>query len=94
MLEIRHFSKTYTDGKRAVEDLNLTVDAGSIYGFIGHNGAGTTTTLRAVPGILDFEEGEIAIARHALPRAPSDPQRGAAFLPDTAARPDSLPVRH
>ena len=36
MLEIRHFSKTYTGGKKAVEDLNLTVEAGSIYGFIGH----------------------------------------------------------
>ena len=47
MLEIRHFSKTYSGGKRAVDDLNLTVEAGSIYGFIGHNGAGKTTTLRS-----------------------------------------------
>ena len=40
MLEIRHFSKTYAGGKRAVDDLSLTVEAGSIYGFIGPNGAG------------------------------------------------------
>ena len=82
MLEIRHFSKTYTDGKRAVEDLNLTVDAGSIYGFIGHNGAGKTTTLRAVAGILDFEEGEIVIDGHDIRRDPIGAKRVTAFLPD------------
>lgn len=40
MLNISHFSKTYPGGKRAVEDLSLTVPAGHIVGFIGHNGAG------------------------------------------------------
>ncbi len=40
MLEIRNFTKTYKGGKRAVSGLNLHVEAGDIYGFIGHNGAG------------------------------------------------------
>lgn len=39
----------------------FTFAPGEIYGFIGHNGAGKTTTLRAVAGIMDFDEGEIKI---------------------------------
>ena len=61
MLTITNFSKTYAGGKKAVDNLSLTVNAGEIMGFIGHNGAGKTTTLRAVAGILDFTEGEIVI---------------------------------
>lgn len=57
MLTIKHFTKSYKGGKKAVNDLDLVVEKGDIYGFIGHNGAGKTTTIRAVVGVLDFEEG-------------------------------------
>ena len=50
MLEIVHFSKSYGEGKKAVDDLSLSVLPGDIYGFIGHNGAGKSTTIRAVVG--------------------------------------------
>ena len=61
MLEIKNYTKIYKGGKRAVDHLNLTIEDGDIYGFIGHNGAGKTTTIKAVAGILDFNEGEILI---------------------------------
>ena len=51
VLQISHYSKDY-NGKKAVEDLSLDIQAGEIYGFIGHNGAGKTTTIKAVAGIL------------------------------------------
>ena len=51
VLSIEHLTKIYGD-KKAVDDLSLTIEAGEIYGFIGHNGAGKTTTLKAVAGIL------------------------------------------
>lgn len=57
VLEIKHFYKTYKNGKKAVEDLNLSVQPGEIYGFIGQNGAGKTTTIRAVTGVMDFDKG-------------------------------------
>ena len=50
MLNIEHYSKTYPGGHKAVDDLSIHVLPGEIYGFIGHNGAGTTTTLRAAAG--------------------------------------------
>ena len=82
MLTITHFSKTYPGGKKAVDDLSLTVHAGEIMGFIGHNGAGTTTTLRCVAGILDFTEGEIAVDGHSVKTEPVAAKRITAFLPD------------
>lgn len=56
MLKIQHLTKTYGD-KKAVDDLSLHIQAGKLYGFIGHNGAGKTTTLKAAAGILQFDAG-------------------------------------
>ena len=56
ILTIEHFTKAYPGGKKAVDDLSLQVNPGDICGFIGHNGAGKTTTLRAVAGVLEFDE--------------------------------------
>lgn len=82
MLEIRNFSKTYKGGKRAVDGLSLTVEPGHIVGFIGHNGAGKTTTIRAVAGVLDFDEGEIRIDGHSIRRAPIACKKVTAYVPD------------
>ncbi|MEG2958675.1 MAG: ABC transporter ATP-binding protein [Oscillospiraceae bacterium] len=82
MLEIKHYSKVYSGGKRAVDDLSLTVNAGEIYGFIGPNGAGKTTTLRAVAGVMDFSEGQILIDGHDIKKDPTAAKKITAFLPD------------
>ncbi|MEG1844609.1 MAG: ABC transporter ATP-binding protein [Clostridia bacterium] len=82
LLEISHFSKTYKGDKRAVDDLSLTIEPGDIYGFIGHNGAGKSTTIRAVVGVLDFEAGEIAICGHSVKREPLACKQLTAYLPD------------
>lgn len=82
MLRIEHFSKSYTQGVRAVDDLSLEVHSGEIMGFIGHNGAGKTTTLRAVAGTLDFTEGEIFIDGHSVRAEPVAAKSVSAFLPD------------
>ena len=60
MLKIEHYTKSFAF-KKAVDDLSLEINAGEIYGFIGHNGAGKTTTLKAVAGILHFDAGEIYV---------------------------------
>lgn len=82
MLRIEHVSKTYSKGKKAVDDLSLHIAPGEIFGFIGHNGAGKTTTLRAVAGILDFEEGSITIDGHNIRTDVVAAKKATAFLPD------------
>lgn len=82
MLEIKQFSKSYKGGKKAVDKLSLTIGAGEIYGFIGHNGAGKSTTIKAVVGVLDFEEGEIYIDGMSVRRQPLECKRVTAYIPD------------
>lgn len=82
MLEIRNLSKTYKGGKQAVKNLSLTIEAGDIYGFIGHNGAGKTTTIKCAVGILDFEEGEILIDGHSVTKEPELCKSITAYIPD------------
>ncbi|MCI9273380.1 MAG: ABC transporter ATP-binding protein [Clostridiales bacterium] len=82
MLEIKQLSKTYKGGKRAVDRLSLKVEAGDIFGFIGHNGAGKTTTIRAIVGIMDFEEGEIYINGLSVKQNPVECKKITAYIPD------------
>src|SRR5688572_4121186 len=57
---LRHVTKRF-GATAAVDNLSLEVPAGSIYGFIGPNGSGKTTTLRMIMHILLPDEGEIEV---------------------------------
>ena len=81
MLYIQHLTKRYGE-KKAVDDLSLHIAPGEIYGFIGHNGAGKTTTLKAVVGILPFEEGEITINGTSVKADLLTCKRQLAYIPD------------
>lgn len=82
MLEIKDYSKTYGSGKKAADHISLRVEPGDIYGFIGHNGAGKSTTIRAVVGVLDFTEGEIYIDGHSVRDEPLVCKQMTAYIPD------------
>ncbi|MDY0208900.1 MAG: ABC transporter ATP-binding protein [Bacilli bacterium] len=82
MLEIKNLSKTYTKGKKAVDNVSLVIDSGEIFAFIGHNGAGKTTTIKCVVGILDFEAGEICIDGLSVKKNPLECKRKTAYIPD------------
>ena len=82
MLEIQNLVKSYGNGPRAVDGLTLSVDAGDIYGFIGHNGAGKTTTLKCIAGILPFEEGEITVDGLSIRTQPLEAKRIMRYIPD------------
>lgn len=88
LLQINDFSKTYSGNKKAVDHLSLQIEAGDIYGFIGHNGAGKSTTLKAVVGILPFEEGEILIDGKSIRSHPVECKKKMAYIPDN---PDIYP---
>lgn len=82
MLAIKNLSKTYKGGKKAVDNISIQVEPGDIYGFIGHNGAGKSTTIKAVVGVLDFEEGEIYINGHSVKKEPMECKKLTAYIPD------------
>ena len=61
MISLRHIYKKY--GTHPVlEDVNLTVRQGEIYGLIGKNGAGKTTIFKIILGLTKFEKGQLSIA--------------------------------
>ena len=77
-IDIAGVSKTF-GSHVAVDDLSLSVDEGSIYGFIGPNGSGKTTTLRMIMNILLPDRGEI----HVLGRSGSAAARDdVGYLPE------------
>lgn len=59
-IEIRNLSKSFR-GMYAVDNLNMTVPVGSIYGFIGENGSGKSTTEKLICGHLVPDSGEIKL---------------------------------
>ena len=81
MLEIKNLTKKY-DSKVAVDNLSLKVEAGQICAFIGHNGAGKTTTLKAIAGIIEFDEGEILVDGINIVSSPIEAKQKMAYLPD------------
>lgn len=82
ILEIRNYTKAYGEEKLACDNISLSVEAGDIYGFIGHNGAGKSTTIKAVVGVLDFEQGEILIDGHSVKDEPMQCKQITAYIPD------------
>jgi ABC-2 type transport system ATP-binding protein len=77
-IDIHGVSKSF-GSHLAVDDLSLTVDEGSIYGFIGPNGSGKTTTLRMIMNILLPDRGTI----HVLGRSGSAAARDdVGYLPE------------
>ena len=60
MLEMKHVTKTF-DGFKALDDLNLTVPRGAIYGLVGPNGAGKSTAIRILTGVYRPTEGSVSM---------------------------------
>lgn len=89
MIEIKNYSKSY-NGKKAVDNISLTVDDGEIFAFIGHNGAGKTTTIKSIVGILDFESGEIFINGKSIKSEPIECKKDIAYIPDNPELYESL----
>lgn len=82
MVKIEHFSKSYTKDKKAVDDLSLEIEDGDIYAFVGLNGAGKSTTIKALVGILPFEEGHITINGKNIKDYPVECKKMMAYVPD------------
>ena len=82
MIEIKNVSKTYNGVKKAIKNVSFKVDGGEIFGFIGHNGAGKTTMIKSIVGILDFEDGDILINGKSIKSNPIECKMDIAYVPD------------
>ncbi|MGM9971129.1 MAG: ABC transporter ATP-binding protein [Anaeroplasmataceae bacterium] len=90
MLEIKNFTYSYDESTKAVDDLSITIEAGDIYGFVGHNGAGKSTTIKACVGILDFKDGEILYDGKSIKSHAIECKKELAYIPDNPDLYDGL----
>jgi ABC-2 type transport system ATP-binding protein len=66
----------------AVDGLDLTIDAGQVFGFIGPNGAGKTTTIRMMMGLLAPTSGTVLLGGHDIAREPEAAKAITGYLAD------------
>ncbi|MER5276130.1 ABC transporter ATP-binding protein [Streptomyces sp. NPDC002809] len=69
VIETRGLTKRYRGGQLAVDGLDLTVPGGSVFGFLGPNGSGKTTTIRMLMGLIDPTSGTATVLGHSMPGA-------------------------
>ncbi|MFE1751121.1 ABC transporter ATP-binding protein [Streptomyces anandii] len=69
VIRTRALTKRYRGGQLAVDGLDLTVPAGSVFGFLGPNGSGKTTTIRMLMGLIEPTSGTARVLGHPMPRS-------------------------
>ena len=94
MIKIKNFSKTYAGStKKSVDDLSLEVYDGEVFGFIGHNGAGKSTTIKSLVGIQSITEGSIEIEGYDVARQPLEAKLHMGYVSDNHALYEKLTGR-
>ncbi len=85
MLEIKNYTLEYVKGKKAVDDISLKVNEGDIFGFVGSNGAGKSTTIKSIVGINHITKGDILIDDISIKKNPLKYKERIAYIPDEPA---------
>jgi ABC-2 type transport system ATP-binding protein len=92
ILTAAHLSKSF-GSTRAVDDVSLSISAGEIYGLVGPDGAGKTTTLRLVCGALRMPGGQVTIAGYPIDRQAEQARAQIGYLSQRFSLYEDLTVR-
>jgi ABC-2 type transport system ATP-binding protein len=79
LVQANHIHKSFADLK-AVDDVSLQIKAGEIYGLVGADGAGKTTTMRLLVGALRPDEGEVTVCGYDVIRKTEDARAQLGYL--------------
>lgn len=82
MIELFNVSKNYGT-KQALKELSLTIKPGEIFGFLGHNGAGKSTTIKSLVSIIQPSSGSIKVDSLELSENRQAIKQKIAYVPDT-----------
>jgi len=88
-IETRDLTKTF-DSRTAVDRLSLQVQPGDVFGFLGQNGAGKSTTIRMLLGLVKPSSGHVSLLGHDLPRHREQALRKVGAIVDAPAFYDNL----
>ena len=85
-LEVKSLSKKYSArANYAVKDVSFSCEKGQIVGLLGSNGAGKSTSLKCITGMIPLTEGEICIGGYSIAKNPIDAKRSFSFVTDNHA---------
>ncbi len=83
MIKVENLKKTYPKSDRnAVDNISFECKAGEIFGFLGQNGAGKSTTIKSLTGILPYNEGTIEICGYDMKKEPIKAKMNIGYVPD------------
>ena len=82
MIEFKNVSKVYGE-KKALKELNLTIQQGEIFGLLGHNGAGKSTAIKSLVSIIQPTNGTITVDNLDLGTERMVIKRKIGYVPDT-----------
>ena len=86
MIKIENFTKQYAGAKSpSVSDFSLEIHDGEVFGFIGHNGSGKSTTIKSMVGIQSLTSGKIIIDGYDISRQPLEAKLRIGYVSDNHA---------
>lgn len=83
MIQINNVSKSYDGKNNVIDGMNLQINDGEIFGFLGPNGVGKTTTIKMITGILNIDKGDILIDGISITSRPVEAKQKFGFVPDS-----------
>lgn len=89
LLQLHHVSKSYR-GKKAIDDLTVTIPSGKIIGLLGPNGSGKTTLIKLINGLLQPNKGDIVIDGY---RPSVNTKEIISYLPDTTYLNENMKIK-
>lgn len=92
MIKADNLHKTYNKDIHALGGVSFEVQRGEVCGYIGTNGAGKSTTLKILCGILPFDEGSVQIGGLSIPGGEDGIKKITGYVPETAEMFNSLTV--
>lgn len=81
MIRIENLVKSY-GSHQVLQGINLEVKDGELYGFIGHNGSGKSTTMNILSGLMDFQRGKCIINNHEVKKGSPRMFKEIGYLPE------------
>lgn len=82
MLEVKNLFKSY-GSLEVLKGINFTIESGKVYGFLGQNGSGKTTTMNIMTGLMDFQSGEILLDGKELLKNKQNSLKKIGYLPQS-----------
>ncbi len=83
MLEVKNLSKKYpANDKYSAKDITFSVAEGEVVGLVGSNGAGKSTIIKSIIGVLPFQEGEIKVNGFDINTQSEEAKRLIGYVPD------------